>query len=61
MIIKLIFRATIAETPDGKLQGTIGVNLDGKPFLEFFGIRYGKPPVGDLRFKVQQPLKLSLR
>lgn len=48
--------ATIAETPDGKLQGTIGVNLDGKPFLEFFGIRYGKPPVGDLRFKPPQPI-----
>lgn len=41
---------------EGTLQGTTGKNLDGVEFLQFLGIPYAKPPIGELRFKPPQPV-----
>lgn len=42
----------IVTIQEGQLQGTTGRNLDGEDFLQFFGIPYAEPPVGELRFQV---------
>lgn len=42
----------IAEITDGKLKGTFLETYKGEKFYAFLGIPYGKPPVGELRFKV---------
>lgn len=42
----------IVEITDGKVQGIISENLDGGKFYSFLGIPYGKPPIGQLRFRV---------
>lgn len=42
----------IVETSLGKLKGNVLESRLGRLFYSFRGIRYGKPPVGDLRFKV---------
>nr|UUB32779.1 carboxylesterase COEC6 [Dendroctonus rhizophagus] len=46
----------IAITPDGQLRGATEENIDGQSFLKFLGIRYGKPPVENLRFQPPQPV-----
>ena len=33
----------------GTLEGTFGVSRDGLRFLQFRGVPYAAPPVGDLR------------
>lgn len=38
---------------DGKLIGIVDENVYGKKYIAFRGIPYAKPPVGELRFKVQ--------
>ena len=43
---------TIAQ---GVLRGTKEISAKGREYLSFTGIRYGKPPTGDLRFKLPQP------
>ena len=45
-------RVTIAQ---GVLQGTKKTSAKGQEYLSFTGIRYGKPPTGDLRFKQPEP------
>jgi len=37
---------------EGKLVGTIEKNIHGNKYFSFRGIPYAKPPLGDLRFKV---------
>lgn len=42
----------IAHTRHGNFRGTYSSSRLGMDFLAFRGIRYAKPPVGNLRFKV---------
>lgn len=43
----------VIETKLGKISGVqLKTVFGGKPFCGYFGIRFGLPPVGDLRFKV---------
>lgn len=42
----------IVDLCDGKVKGITSENLDGEKFYSFFGIPFGKAPVGNLRFKV---------
>ncbi|XP_068618539.1 juvenile hormone esterase-like [Battus philenor] len=41
--------------PQGKLKGKTSRNDNGFEYIEFLGIPYAKPPVGELRFKSPQP------
>ncbi|KAJ3646359.1 hypothetical protein Zmor_023949 [Zophobas morio] len=43
-------------TPLGKILGTTLTTRLGKTIYAFRGIRYGKPPVNELRFKPPQPV-----
>nr|ACU00117.1 esterase [Holotrichia oblita] len=45
----------IIEIDQGKLNGTTKYDRKGGVFYSFQSIPYGKPPVGELRFKVSQP------
>ncbi|KAF5273127.1 hypothetical protein FQA39_LY07617 [Lamprigera yunnana] len=40
---------------NGALQGCIKEDYHGKPYYNFQGIPYAKPPIDDLRFKAPQP------
>lgn len=42
----------IVNISDGKLRGIITRNCIGEKIYSFLGIPFGKPPVGELRFKV---------
>lgn len=42
----------IVDTPMGRFRGSMMQSTAGREFLAFRGIRYAKPPVGQLRFKV---------
>lgn len=46
----------IAITKLGKLRGSWMNTENGLTFAAFQGVPYAKPPVGDLRFKVWQPV-----
>jgi len=37
---------------EGKLIGTVEENIYGNKYFAFRGIPYAKPPLGELRFKV---------
>ncbi|XP_034256119.1 juvenile hormone esterase-like [Thrips palmi] len=39
----------------GQLTGLFQTSTGGKKFMAFYGVPYGMPPVGDLRFKAPQP------
>lgn len=44
----------VIETDLGQIRGTpLTTVFGGKPFCGYRGIKYGQPPVGDLRFKVR--------
>lgn len=43
----------LVQIEQGTLRGLQGVSVREKEFLAFLGIPYAKPPVGELRFKVQ--------
>ncbi|KAK4885071.1 hypothetical protein RN001_001342 [Aquatica leii] len=45
----------IVAIKNGKLQGKVAKNYDGKEFYCFQGIPYAKPPIGALRFKAPLP------
>ena len=56
--------AVIAENEDhsstvtiaqGVLRGAKKISAKGREYVSFTGIRYGKPPTGNLRFKLPQP------
>lgn len=47
----------VITTALGKLRGSVMKSDHGKDFFAFRGIPYAKPPVGDLRFKMPQPIK----
>jgi carboxylesterase type B len=38
---------------DGQVKGKTAENYLGGAYYSFLGIPYGKPPVGELRFKVR--------
>lgn len=46
----------IVSTGLGRIQGSVMASKSGRRFYAFRGIRYGKPPVGDLRFKAPLPV-----
>ncbi|XP_051154450.1 uncharacterized protein LOC127277391 [Leptopilina boulardi] len=45
----------IVQTSQGILRGTIEKSRNGRNYSAFLGIPYGKPPVGDLRFRNPLP------
>ncbi|KAG8298340.1 hypothetical protein J6590_016228 [Homalodisca vitripennis] len=48
--------SVILQTRLGRLKGLVQQSvLTGKPYYSFRGIPYGKPPLGELRFKAPQP------
>lgn len=51
--------AAIVNTSYGLVQGLLTVSLLGDAYYSFQGIPYGKPPVGELRFKVNVSSKCS--
>ena len=55
---KLQVETRVVNTPLGPVKGLKLENQQtGKPLYEFRGIRYGKPPVGPLRFKQPVPVE----
>lgn len=40
------------EIPQGRLSGDTRTNFDGGNYYSFLSVPYGKPPIGELRFKV---------
>ncbi|KAK5649724.1 hypothetical protein RI129_000753 [Pyrocoelia pectoralis] len=47
----------IVTTPLGIIRGSIMTSAQGRPIFSFRGIRYAKPPIGELRFKPPQPVE----
>lgn len=47
--------STVVETNSGRVRGRTGISRDGRVFLEYLGIPYGRPPLGELRFEPPQP------
>lgn len=43
----------VVEVSQGKIKGIVTKNIDGGEYLEFRGIPYAEPPIGNLRFKVK--------
>ena len=39
----------------GVLRGTKKISAKGQEYFSFTGVRYGKPPTGNLRFKLPEP------
>lgn len=57
---KKMSKNTIVETEFGKVRGVAKVSEYGADYVAFLGIRYARPPIGDLRFKVSDDGTLSL-
>lgn len=38
--------------PNGNIQGTLKTSYNGKTYMQFTGIPYANPPIGNLRFEV---------
>ncbi|KAJ8944695.1 hypothetical protein NQ314_009402 [Rhamnusium bicolor] len=45
----------IVRVEQGKIKGKIETDIRGGTFYSFKGIPYGKPPIGELRFKAPEP------
>lgn len=45
----------IIETKNGKIKGTSKISRLEQQYYAFFGVPYGKPPIGNLRFKAPRP------
>lgn len=43
----------VIQTPNGEMRGFRSSSRDGRPFLEFLGIPFAEPPIGNLRFEVK--------
>ena len=48
------------QTSSGRLKGEILKHVEELPFYSFKGISYAKPPIGYLKFKVRELIKLNL-
>ncbi|XP_060525791.1 venom carboxylesterase-6-like [Cylas formicarius] len=48
---------TTVDTPNGKIQGKTETTSSNYTFYSFSGIRYGRPPVGELRFKAPKAVE----
>lgn len=48
----------IVMTKCGQIKGSVFESRLGRNFLGFRGIRYGKSPVGKLRFRAPQPVDM---
>lgn len=44
----------VVQISKGAIRGQILKSRDGRDFYSFTGIPYAKPPIDDLRFKVNQ-------
>lgn len=45
--------SVIADTQYGKVRGVRKTTALDSEYISFYGIPYGTPPVGELRFKVR--------
>jgi hypothetical protein len=46
----------VVETTSGLVRGSMGITSIsrlGRPYYQFLGVQYAKPPIGDLRFEVR--------
>lgn len=43
---------TIVKISDGRLRGSVEKSIEGYSYKAFKGVPYAKPPIGQLRFKV---------
>lgn len=58
---ELFTKYKVIETVNGKIRGILNTTLlNGVPFYSFRGIPYAKPPIGNLRFKVNTHKSLFL-
>ncbi|XP_047107794.1 esterase E4-like [Schistocerca piceifrons] len=46
----------VVETRLGKLRGSVITSRKGRPIYSFRGVRFAKPPIGNLRFQAPQAL-----
>lgn len=47
----------VVQTNSGSVRGSVLESRLGKLFFAFRGIRYARPPIGDLRFKAPEPVQ----
>ena len=49
-------KSPMVVTSLGKVEGTLMTSKEGKRIFSYRGIPYGRPPLGNLRFKRPQPV-----
>lgn len=52
MFLNTVSCDPVVEITKGKIKGQILKSRNGRDFFSFTGIPYAKPPLNDLRFKV---------
>lgn len=51
----------VVSVNEGQIRGIKQVSkFSGTEFYSFFGIPYGKPPIGNLRFKVRSCINVAM-